>query len=705
VARTLFELRARPVTDVAGVGPSRAEQLALVDPPIETVFDLVTHYPRRWIDRTNVAAIKDLRVGEDAVVLAKVKRTQSRRTKSRKSVVDVDIFDGSSYLRCTFFNQPWMAKRLPVGTEAVFYGKLDMYKGRRQLSSARVDLVGDATGRVVPMYPQSPKAELMTADFAKMIAAALRRIPELHDPLDDEWRNKLKMIDRGRALHQIHQPETVQDKDEARKRLAFDELLRLQLTMVMRKRAIERASKGIRHETSGPLLERFAKTLPFELTNAQRRAIDEIGNDLAGRHPMHRLLQGDVGSGKTLVAVSAMLMAVQGGYQAALMVPTEVLAEQHFASVRPLLDGLTVEDKGDSLFGDRPVRVELLTSRTTASERARLHEALVKGEVDVLIGTHALLAEGVEFHKLGVIVIDEQHRFGVEQRSALRGKGDDPDVLVMTATPIPRTLAMTVYGDLDVTILDELPPGRTPIETMWAKGPLEESAAWTKVRAEVEGGHQAYVVCPLIEESEKIEARSAEDEFERLQQHELKGLRLGLLHGRVLPKDKEATMAKFRNQEIDVLVATTVIEVGVDVPNATVMVIEDADRFGIAQLHQLRGRVGRGAAISYCFLLGEGTTPDSAERLGALEQTTDGFVLAEKDLELRREGTILGTRQKGRSDLKLASLRFDKELVALARDTAFAMTADDPLLQRNPALEEEVRGLVEEEEAEFLFMS
>ncbi|MEA3077335.1 MAG: ATP-dependent helicase RecG [Actinomycetota bacterium] len=705
MARTLFELRARPVTDVAGVGPSRAEALALVEPPIETVFDLVTHYPRRWIDRTNVAAIKDLKLGEDAVVLARVKRTQSRRTKNKRSVVDIDIFDGSSYLRCTFFNQPWMAKRLPVGTEAVFYGKLDMYKGRRQLSSARVDLVGDQTGRIVPMYPQSPKAELMTADFAKMIDAALRRIPELHDPLDDDWRNRLKMIDRGRALHQIHQPETMQDKDEARKRLAFDELLRLQLTMVMRKRAIERASKGIRHRTDGELLDRFAKSLPFERTNAQRRAIQEIADDLAGPHPMHRLLQGDVGSGKTLVAVSAMLMAVQGGYQAALMVPTEVLAEQHFASVRQLLEGLTVEDKGDSLFGERPLNVQLLTNRTTATERTRLHEAMVKGEVDVLIGTHALLTEGVEFHKLGVIVIDEQHRFGVEQRSALRGKGDDPDVLVMTATPIPRTLAMTVYGDLDVTVLDELPPGRTPIETMWAKGPLEESAAWTKVRSEVEAGHQAYVVCPLIEESEKIEARSAEDEFERLQQHELEGLRLGLLHGRVLPKDKEATMAKFRNRELDVLVATTVIEVGVDVPNATVMVIEDADRFGIAQLHQLRGRVGRGAAISYCFLLGEGTTPDSAERLGALEESTDGFFLAEKDLELRREGTILGTRQKGRSDLKLASLRRDKELVALARDTAFAMTADDPQLQRNPVLEEEVRGLVEPEEAEFLFKS
>jgi ATP-dependent DNA helicase RecG len=420
---------------------------------------------------------------------------------------------------------------------------------------------------------------------------------------------------------------------------------------------------------------------------------------------MHRLLQGDVGAGKTIVAVSALLVAVQGGFQGALMAPTEVLAEQHHLGIRRMLEGLVVADDGASLFDERPLRVELLTNRTTASERAKLHAALRAGEVDVLLGTHALLTDVVEFHKLGVIVIDEQHRFGVEQRAALRGKGDDPDVLVMTATPIPRTAAMTVYGDLDMTVLDELPPGRTPIETVWARGPLEESAAWTRVRAEVEAGHQAYVVCPLIDESEKIEARSAEEEFERLSHGELSGLRLGLLHGRVLPKEKEATMTAFRDGAIDELVATTVIEVGVDVPNATVMVIEDAERFGIAQLHQLRGRVGRGAAVSFCFLLGEGNTPDGEARLSALERTTDGFELAEVDLELRGEGTILGTRQKGRSDLKLASLRRDKDLVREARDTAFAITETDPQLAANPLLRDEVRDLLDEEEASFLFKS
>ena len=369
----------------------------------------------------------------------------------------------------------------------------------------------------------------------------------------------------------------------------------MQLILVMRKRAVERESKGIRHVTDGELVERFHRGLPFTLTRAQQRAITEIAGDLGGPHPMHRLLQGDVGSGKTLVALTALLMAVQGGYQGALMAPTEVLAEQHFIGIRALLEGLEVPDRsGGMLFADRPLRVELLTSRTTAGDRSKLHEALVNGGVDILIGTHALLVENVAFKALGVAVIDEQHRFGVEQRAALRGKGTDPDVLVMTATPIPRTAAMTVYGDLDMTTLDELPPGRTPVTTMWARGPLEEQMGWDRVRAEVAAGHQAYVVCPLIDESEKIEARSAEEEYERLAAGELSGLRLGLLHGRVSAKDREATMTAFRAGELDVLVATTVIEVGVDVPNASVMVIGGSpERFGLAQLHQLRGRVGR----------------------------------------------------------------------------------------------------------------
>jgi ATP-dependent DNA helicase RecG len=402
--------------------------------------------------------------------------------------------------------------------------------------------------------------------------------------------------------------------------------------------------------------------------------------------------------------VTALLVAVQGGYQGAFMAPTEVLAEQHGLSVRDVLGGLTVAD-ASTLTGDRPLRVEVITNRTPAGERGRVLAGLADGSVDLLVGTHALLEEKVAFRALGVVVIDEQHRFGVEQRAALRGKGDDPDVLVMTATPIPRTAAMTVYGDLDVTVLDELPPGRSPVVTRWARGDLEAAEAYRRVATEVAAGRQAYVVCPLVEESEKVAAKAATVEFTRLHTEVWPDLRLALLHGQMPARDKEGVMASFRAGEIDVLVATTVIEVGVDVPNATVMLIEDADRFGMAQLHQLRGRVGRGAAQSWCYLLGTATTPDSEARLRAIEASTDGFELAEVDLGIRGEGTVLGTRQKGQSDLKLASLRRDKEWVGRAREVAFAIVDADPALAAHPVLREELGLLVDDEEAEFLFKS
>ena len=420
---------------------------------------------------------------------------------------------------------------------------------------------------------------------------------------------------------------------------------------------------------------------------------------------MHRLLQGDVGSGKTVVAVTAMLAAVQGGHQGALMAPTEVLAEQHHAGVRRLLDGLEVPTRGERLFTDRPLTVALLTNRVTGAERKRVLAGLASGDVDIVIGTHALIQEAVEFHSLGVVVVDEQHRFGVEQRAALREKagGIVPDVLVMTATPIPRTAAMTVYGDLDVSVLDELPPGRTPIVTRWAGGPLLEAEAWAAVRTEVAAGRQAYVVCPLIEESEKLEVASAEDTYARLDADELQGLRLGLLHGRLPAAEKEQTMEAFRRGALDVLVATTVIEVGVDVPNATVMVILDADRFGIAQLHQLRGRVGRGAHQSQCWLVTADGEP--SPRVDALVASTDGFELAEVDLDLRGEGTLMSSAQKGRSDLRLASLRRDRELVRLARDAAFEIVDADPTLAGNPELLDELALLLTEEDTEFLTRS
>ncbi|MGH9282046.1 MAG: ATP-dependent DNA helicase RecG, partial [Acidimicrobiales bacterium] len=600
--RRLSRLATIPVGELRGVGAKKASGLAEVG--IEYVLDLLMHYPRRYLDRTNQAEIRDLQVGSEAMVLATVKRVSGpRRTRSRTSMVDVDVFDGSGYLRCVFFNQPWRAKQLKVGTEAVFFGKLEVYKGRRQMNSPVVDLVGDRTGKIIPIYPQSEKAGLVTWELAAWIAEALERAGELSDPLPEGWRRELDLRNRTWAFAQIHEPETMATAQVARRRLAFDELFRLQVALVMRKRALERAAKGIRHHVDGELVRRFHAALPFELTGAQHRAWTDIAADLAGPHPMHRLLQGDVGAGKTVVAVTALLAAVQGGHQGALMAPTEVLAEQHYLGVKDLLEGLEVPDER-ALTGGRPLRVELLTNRTPAGRRTKLHAALQAGEVDLLIGTHALLTEQVEFAALGAVVIDEQHRFGVEQRAALRGKGNDPDVLVMTATPIPRTAAMLVNGDLDLSTMHELPPGRTPVQTVWARGPLEEAEAWVKVRDEVAAGHQAFVVCPLVEESERIQARSATDEHQRLQAEVFPDLRLGLLHGQMPATEKEAAMEAFRQGDVDVLVATTVVEVGVDVPNATVMVVQDADRFGIAQLHQLRGRVGRGRATSWCFLLG-----------------------------------------------------------------------------------------------------
>ena len=691
--RRLGQLAAIPVTELAGVGAKKAEGLAAVG--ITTVLDLLMHYPRRYVDRTNQARIADLALGEEAMVLGRVRRAHARRTRNGRSLVETDVTDGSGYLRCTFFNQAWRVNQLKVGASAVFFGKLEEFRGRRQMTNPVVDLVGDRTGRIVPIYPQSEKAGLSTWELGDWVEEALTRAGEFLDPVPADVLARFGLTDRTAALRGIHLPGSADDHRTARRRLVFDELLRIQLVLVRRKRQLETAAVGVAHDVEGDLVARFHQRLPFPLTGAQRRAIDEIAADLASAVPMHRLLQGDVGSGKTVTALSALLVAVQGGHQGAFMAPTEVLAEQHHLGLRGMLEGLSLPAEGDNLFGERPVRVELLTSRTSPAERARVAAALEAGDIDLVVGTHALIQEHVSFRSLGVAVIDEQHRFGVEQRAALRGKGRAvPDVLVMTATPIPRTAAMTVYGDLDVSVLDELPPGRTPIATHWARGELEEAQAWARVREEVEAGHQAYVVCPLIEESDKLEVRSAQETYDRLREGELAGLRLGLLHGRIGAREKELVMEAFRADTLDVLVATTVIEVGVDVPNATVMVVIDADRFGLAQLHQLRGRVGRGAAAAWCFLLGEATTAEAEARLSALERTTDGFELAEVDLELRGEGTIMGAHQKGRSDLRLASLRRDKEWVGRARDIAFGLVSTTGGLDAYPVLAEELELLL-----------
>lgn len=669
---TLRDLAALDIETLKGVGPKRAASLRSAE--VHSVLDLLRYYPRRYIDRTREAAIRDLREGEEGMVLGTVTRVEQRRIRGNRVMVNVTVADGTGTLAVTFFNQPWRAKQLYEGLSVVLFGKVDSFRGNLQMASPIVDLIGDQTGKIVPIYPQSEKAKIGSADVARWVAEALRRAEprSLADPIPTDVRKAQGFIDRHTATFEIHQPESMASVARARRRLVFDELFAIQLELVMQQRLRQHTEVGVGHRATGDLTGQMLEHFGFPLTAAQKRVIGEITNDMHDPHPMHRLLQGDVGAGKTLVALHALLSGVEGGFQGALMAPTEVLAEQHALGIKSLLDGLQVEDTV-SMFPTRPLRVELLTNGVPTADRKRILAQTISGEVDIVIGTHSLIQESVGFFNLGVVVIDEQHRFGVEQRAVLRAKakGDkEPDVLVMTATPIPRTAAMTVYGDLDVSVLDELPPGRTPIETKWAAGPIEEASMWNSVRDEVAAGRQAYVVCPLIEASDKIEARSATETYEELTGGELFSLTVALLHGRMTSAEKEDVMGAFRAGDIDVLVATTVIEVGVDVPNATVMVILDAGRFGIAQLHQLRGRVGRGEHASTCWLAGEATTADGEARIEALIGSTDGFELAEIDLELRGEGTIMGERQKGQNDLRLASLRRDKEMVVLAREVA-----------------------------------
>jgi ATP-dependent DNA helicase RecG len=714
--RTLGALRAIAVERLHGVSERRAGMLGELG--IESVLDLLTTYPRRYIDRTRQADVSDLVVGDEAAVLAEVQSANARRARTGRAVVDVVVRDDTGRLKIVFFNQPWRAKQLAKGTEAIFFGKVTEYRGTRQMANPVVDVVagvtpGRRTLRILPVYPASAKAGLTSWEIGAWVGEALERAGELADPLPDEWRSELELWDRTEAFGAIHLPESLEVVEPARRRLVFDELFRLQLAVVLRRRAFEVDARALHHDVSprevtgavsDTLVARFLAGLPYELTTAQRRALAVILGDMAGPFPMHRLLQGDVGSGKTVVALAALLGAVQSGHQGALMVPTEVLAEQHLAAVRALLGDL----EGPGGMAGGAVRVELLTSRVKGKARTAVLEGLASGAIGLVVGTHALLTEEVAFGSLGCVVIDEQHRFGVEQRATLRAKGadGDPDLLVMTATPIPRTAAMVIFGDLDLTTLDELPPGRVPVTTEWLPGEEHrgEERAWSRVRAEVAAGHRAFVVCPLVAESLRVEAKSATEEYERLATRELEGLAVGLLHGQMAASAREEVMERFRAGALEVLVATTVIEVGVDVPEATVMVVESADRFGIAQLHQLRGRVGRGADASWCYLLGGA---EGNERLEAVAGSTDGFALAEADLRVRGEGTLLGVRQKGQSDLRLASLSDpgDVALLEVARRVADDLVAEDPKLEAHPDLADEVKLLLSEDEREYLFKS
>ena len=693
-------------------GPPAKDVLA--DMGIAAVRDLLHHYPRRHIDRSRVARIRDLEVGSYATVIAKVRRVHKRQTRRRQAMVTVTLYDGSGNLDLTFFNQPWVASQYKEGYEVAASGVVQLYGGKRQFAKQEVELLrGDEqdlvhTGRITPIHRASEGITPRT--IRELVWRALEQLPEIPDPVPADVVGGEGLLDLDTAIRRIHFPEDQRELAAAIDRLKFDELFTLELGVAFRKRRVQGAEQGVEHVPGGSLTDRLFAALPFEPTAAQRRATEAVADAMARSHPMNLLLQGDVGSGKTLVAVHAALLAIGSGHQAAIMAPTEVLAGQHARSMeallgpigarpyleartRPAADGQTSLLDGPDVEDATSVTYALLTAAVTGKDRAAILDGIASGEVDLVVGTHALVQEAVAFADLSLAVIDEQHRFGVHQRMALKGKGGAPDVLIMTATPIPRTLALTYYGDLDVVVLDEMPKGRRPIATRVARTEPERSAAYRLVREEVEAGRQAFVVCAAIDEGNRSQVRAAEAEAERLATKVFPDLSVELLHGRMRPAEKERVMEEFRSGRHHLLISTTVIEVGVDVPNATVMLVENAERFGLAQLHQLRGRIGRSTHPSTCILFdgSEQTNDEARARLDAMARTTDGFELADEDVRLRGEGTLFDVKQSGMPDLRLARLADDLELVRRARARAFELIDAEPDLSGHPELVLELR--------------
>ncbi|MBE8522891.1 ATP-dependent DNA helicase RecG [Amycolatopsis sp. H6(2020)] len=689
---------------------------------IETVSDLLRHYPRRYAERGELTDIHGLELGEHATVLARIEKVSKRRMKARNgTIIDMVITDGKRRLTCAFFNQAWREKDLVPGKTGLFAGKVSAFRDTLQLTNPEYELfdaeneaeaMDNFLAAIIPVYPAAQG--MPTWSIAKCVRQVLDVLEVDDDPMPAELRRLHKLADLDNALRGIHRPENWAHLEASKKRLKWDEAMAVQLIFAQRRHsAISRPAKANPH-VSGGLMDAFDKRLPFDLTAGQRGIGDEIAADLASGHPMNRLLQGEVGSGKTVVALRAMLQVVDNGRQAAMLAPTEVLAAQHARSLREMLGDLG--QAGELGAAENATRVTLLTGSMGAKERKKSLLEIVSGEAGIVVGTHALIQDHVEFADLGLAVVDEQHRFGVEQRDALRtrGAGDtSPHVLVMTATPIPRTVAMTVYGDLEVSALREMPVGRSPIATTVvpvAEKPAWFERIWQRVREEVGKGHQAYVVCPRIgdeppsDKSDKRPPLAVLEVAPELEHGPLQGLKIGVLHGRMPPDDKDAVMRAFSAGNLDVLVATTVIEVGVNVPNATAMVIMDADRFGVSQLHQLRGRVGRGSVPGLCLLVTEtldGTA--TRERLAAVESTTDGFELSRLDLELRREGDILGAAQSGkRSTLKLLSLLRDEDVIAASRALAQELVTQDPELTKYRGLAQMVADVVDVERAEYL---
>jgi ATP-dependent DNA helicase RecG len=679
-----------PITVIKGVALSVANKFAKLN--VRTVRDLLYFFPRRYVDYSRRKPVSELIEGEEQTIIGKIWEARIATLGTRKGTEAI-VGDETGNIRAVWFNQPYLAKRFRTNDRVVISGTVSLFKGHKVFESPEWELLEDKelihTGRLVPVYPLTQG--LYPRQVRKWTKETVDGyLWQLSDFLPSEVKNRCQLLDLRAAIAQVHYPDDLTMAGKARGRLSFDELFLLQLGVLARKRDWKEGQPGNAFHIDQEVISRFLQCLPFTLTRAQERVLEEILTDLKQAKAMSRLLQGEVGSGKTVIATLALLIAAANGYQGALMAPTEVLAEQHYTNICGYLSQVGSQETGTesgegtircyTTFLSRPLTIALLIGSLSSAEKESLHGKIKQGEVDIVIGTHALIQKEVEFSKLGLAVIDEQHRFGVLQRSALRQKGFNPHVLVMTATPIPRTMALTLYGDLDLSIIDELPPGRQVVKTKCLE-PQDREKAYTFLHRQVSNGRQAFIICPLIEESEILEAKAAKTEYERLSREVFAGLKLGLLHGQMPGSEKEEVMRHFRGGELDILVSTSVVEVGIDVPKASVMMVEGAERFGLSQLHQFRGRVGRDKEQGYCLLIPEKLSPEARERLRLMERVHDGFALAEKDLELRGPGEFFGTHQSGLPDLKLAKLT-DLHSLELARQEAITLFRSDPNLKK-----------------------
>lgn len=660
-----------PVTVLHKVGDKMAEKLQRLG--IFTVGDMLFTFPRRYDDYTQMRTLNHLKPGETVTVIATVRSQEKKIARGNRRYLLITVDDGTATMQVVFFGQLWLQRQFKRGSQVVLSGTVELFRGQPMMTNPEWEMLERDnlhTSRVVPVYPLTKglAARTMRRLMRQVLEDFKDKVP---DYIPESVLDRTGLVDLGWALEQIHFPDSFDTLAHAQTRLSFDELFLFQMGMLGNRREWQSVPGQPLH-VPDEWLDQFLAALPYPLTGAQQRALGDIRADLARDVPMNRLLQGDVGSGKTVVAATALAMAVQQGKQAALMAPTSILAEQHFRSVGELLRNAP---------GGEHIQVRLLTGNTSGAERDEVYRGLAEGWIHVVIGTHALIQEGVAFHDLAVAVIDEQHRFGVEQRGALRGKGTNPHILIMTATPIPRTLALTLYADLDLSIIDEMPPGRTPVDTR-VLTIAERERAYSFIRSQIAAGRQAFIVYPLVEASEKIaDLGAAVDDYERLKNQVFPKQRVGLLHGRMTPAEKDEVMSAFAAGEIDILASTSVVEVGIDIPNASVMLIENAERFGLSQLHQFRGRVGRGPHKSYCLLVAGTTTNETNERLMAMEETTDGFKLAEIDWKLRGPGDLLGVRQSGLAQFSLAEL-MNPRLVELAQREARTVYAEDPALSQ-----------------------